>query len=80
MSGGVDSSVTAILLKEGNYEVYGITMKLWDYSQPNKLVNEKEIEKTKILAKKYSIPLKIVNIKEKFKTSVVDYFTNGYLE
>ena len=80
MSGGVDSSVTAILLKEGNYEVYGITMKLWDYSQPNKLVNEKEIEKTKILAKKYSIPLKIVNIKEKFKTKVVNYFTNGYLE
>ena len=35
MSGGVDSAVSAILLQEQGYEVYGITLKLWEDSQKN---------------------------------------------
>jgi len=80
MSGGVDSSVTAILLKEQGYEVYGVTMKLWDFTQQDKLINAEEIEKTKQLAATYGIPLKIVDVKEAFKLKVVDYFVRGYWE
>jgi tRNA-specific 2-thiouridylase len=79
MSGGVDSSVAAILLKEKGYIVHGITMKIWDFTQPNKILNEAEIERTKKLAQHYNIPLKIVDVKEQFQQKVVNYFVENYL-
>lgn len=78
MSGGVDSSVAAILLKEQGYEVVGITMNLWN----NKEAGEEEIASSTFDAKKVcevlNIEHHIVNFEEDFKDKVINYFCNCY--
>lgn len=75
MSGGVDSSVTAYLLKEEGYEVIGCTLEMWrDYPE----VCEDGLEAAKI-CKNLSIDHEIINYKNEFECSVVDNFVNEYL-
>ena len=78
MSGGVDSSAAALLLQQQGYEVFGITMKLWRFAQPDKCLNENDIEKAQHLADTLNIPLQIVDIKNDFKENVIDYFVDAY--
>lgn len=72
MSGGVDSSVAAYLLKEEGYDVVGVTMSLYSNS-------EKQIEDAKKVCEKLGIEHHIVNYKEKFKSEVIDNFITNYI-
>lgn len=84
MSGGVDSSTTAAILKDRGYEVYGVTMKLFDFMEfygnqagsiKSKLSN---IEDAKNVAESLNIPHFVVNLEEDFKNEVVNYFSDKY--
>lgn len=75
MSGGVDSSVAAVLLKEAGYEVVGVTMNLWDKaSTAPDAVND-----AKIVCDKLNIEYHVVNFSDVFKDKVIDYFANEYI-
>lgn len=88
MSGGVDSSVTAAMLREAGYDVVGITMKTWDYatSGPRK-PGQKEVgccslesmNDARAVAIKMDFPHFIVDIREEFGDWVVERFTSEYL-
>ncbi|MFO0780399.1 MAG: tRNA 2-thiouridine(34) synthase MnmA [Candidatus Gracilibacteria bacterium] len=89
MSGGVDSSVTACLLKEQGYDVVGIHLKFWTdptvfdddetmkFPQ-NKCCTLEGLTKTRQLAAKIGIPFYVLNFEEAFKTDVVDFFVEEY--
>lgn len=76
MSGGVDSSVAAYLLKKQGYNVIGVTMELWQ--EKNSGVSS-GTEDARRVASDLGIPFYVVDFKEQFKKDVVDYFTNSYL-
>jgi len=73
MSGGVDSGVTAALLKKQGFEVTGIFMKLFDSSVFKD--SEKRARKT---AKMLGIPIFVLDLRKEFKRRVFDYFLNEY--
>jgi len=89
MSGGVDSSVAAALLKEQGHEVIGVTMQLWDYSKnetscdPNSkfdtCCSHDDVADAREVAQKIGIPFYVMDYQDDFKTNVVDYFTSEYL-
>ncbi len=84
MSGGVDSSVAAFLLKEQGYEVIGISMNLWDYSEGIEAgfggcCSLEDIHDAKKVAWSIDIPHYSVNFREEFKKEVVDYFIREYI-
>ncbi|MDY0097425.1 MAG: tRNA 2-thiouridine(34) synthase MnmA [Candidatus Dojkabacteria bacterium] len=76
MSGGVDSSVSAYILKQQGYEVIGCTMKLWFDENHNKYVSN--IEDAKRVANTLDIPFHIFDMQEDFKKYVVNYFISEY--
>lgn len=83
MSGGVDSSVTAAILKEKGYEVIGGTMEVFpDYEQPSMeeggCCSLSDIEDAKRVASRLGIPHYTFNLKEPFQKEVIDDFINEY--
>lgn len=82
MSGGVDSSVSAILLKEKGYEVIGATMELWqeelESSSEKTCCSYTAINDAKRVCDMLDIPHYVLNCKEEFKKHVVDDFINCY--
>ncbi len=76
MSGGVDSSVSAYILKQQGYEVLGCTMKLWFDENHNKYVSN--IEDAKRVANTLDIPFHIFDMQDDFKKYVVNYFISEY--
>jgi tRNA-specific 2-thiouridylase len=87
MSGGVDSSVAAALLKEEGYEVIGVTMKIWDGGTISKEGahhacygpgEEEDIKDAQKVAQTLGIPFYIFDLKQEYKTFVLDYFSNEY--
>lgn len=85
MSGGVDSSVAAYLLKEQGYEVIGVTMQIW---QDDEEFIEKKggccslsaVADARRVANKIGIPFYVMNFKDAFKRNVIDYFVDEYME
>ena len=85
MSGGVDSSVAAALLKEQGYDVIGIFMKLWaekvdrtDLVRENICCSVEASIAARAVCEKLEIPFYVVNFEKEFKKSVVDYYINEY--
>ncbi len=81
MSGGVDSSVAAALLKEQGYDVIGMMMRLW--SEPgkedsNRCCTPDSMGQARRVAAKLDIPFYVVDAKEVFRNTVVEYFLAGY--
>lgn len=85
MSGGVDSSVAAYLLKEQGYEVIGVTMQIWQDTE--RLVQEENggccglsaVDDARRVAADLNIPYYVMNFKNEFKEHVIDYFVEEYL-
>ena len=77
MSGGVDSSVSAILLKEAGYEVIGYTMILWEGNEKITEQN-KSIEDAKKICEKLQIPHYVFDYKKEFKCNVINNFIKEY--
>ena len=81
MSGGVDSSVTAALLKNAGFEVIGVTMKLHSSKISNKTktcCSGLDIADARNVSKKLGIKHYIINLEERFKNSVIKDFVNSY--
>lgn len=78
MSGGVDSSVTAYLLKKQGFNVVGVHFNLWKDEHMDEKAREDNHSHLKKIAEKLEIPLQIVDFKDSFKEKVVDYFISGY--
>ena len=83
MSGGVDSSVAAWLLKEQGYDVIGVTMQIWQDEDTE--IQEAEggccglsaVDDARRVAMELGIPYYVMNFKEEFKCRVMDYFCPG---
>ena len=84
MSGGVDSSTVAALMKKEGYEVIGITLKLYDdtkqVSQSKQCCAGQDIMDAKRVAGKLDIEHKILYYQNKFKNSVTNNFVDSYLK
>lgn len=78
MSGGVDSSVAAYLLKEQGYDLVGLTMKVWDYTN-KKWRNEKSIIDAQNIADELQFPLHVIDIEDKFNDIVISNFIDEYI-
>jgi tRNA-uridine 2-sulfurtransferase len=79
MSGGVDSSVAAKLLKEKGYLVTGVFLRFWqDKNQENKASSKQALKEVKKVAKEIGLKLLVFNWQKEFKRNVVDYFLNEY--
>ena len=86
MSGGVDSSVAAYLLKEQGYEVMGVTMQIWQDEE--EFVQEENggccglsaVDDARRVAATLEIPYYVMNFKREFKENVMDYFVAEYLK
>lgn len=82
MSGGVDSSVAAYLLKEQGYEVIGVTMQVWQQEQAAKdggCCGLEAVEDARRVAETLGIPYYVMNFRRDFKEKVIDYFTAEYM-
>lgn len=84
MSGGVDSSVTAYLLKEQGYDVIGITMQIWQ-SEDQAAIEENggccglsAVEDARRVAAQIGIPHYVVNFRDIFRRTVIDNFVSEY--
>ncbi|MCI8403580.1 MAG: tRNA 2-thiouridine(34) synthase MnmA [Clostridia bacterium] len=84
MSGGVDSSVAAALLKEQGYHVIGATMRLWTYQDNDSAAHEgccaeSAVEDARRVCDKLGIDFYVMNFKDMFRDKVVDYFVDEYI-
>ncbi len=80
MSGGVDSSVAAYLLKKQGYEVIGVTMRLWQNEGKESSAGVSAVEDAGSVASKIGIPYYVLDFKKEFKKYVVDYFIEDYIK
>lgn len=82
MSGGVDSSVVAGLLKRDGYDVVGVTMQIWQESQRDPrhagCCSLGAVEDARRVAARLDIPHYVVNFKDQFRKAVIDEFIEEY--
>jgi tRNA-specific 2-thiouridylase len=85
MSGGIDSSVAAVLLHEQGYDLVGITMKTWDYASSGGSKKETgccsldSINDAREVAVRLGFPHYVLDIREEFGETVIDNFVEEYL-
>lgn len=85
MSGGVDSSVAAYLLKKEGYDVIGVTMQIWQ--EEEQLIQEENggccglsaVDDARRVSNSIGIPYYVMNFKAPFREKVIDYFVEEYL-
>ena len=84
MSGGVDSSVAAYLLKEQGYRVIGVTMQIWQDEEQAAMEENggccglSAVDDARRVAARLEIPYYVMNFKREFKEQVIDYFVEEY--
>lgn len=84
MSGGVDSSVAALLLKEAGYEVVGVTMRLYSVAQKDLPPNYKgccsldDVEDARRVCEHLKVPHYVLDVQREFQQHVIDYFLQEY--
>ncbi len=81
MSGGVDSSVAAALLKQQGYEVTGMMLRLWSEpgkEEANRCCTPDAMAQARRVAGILDIPFYVIDAKDVFKETVVQYFLDGY--
>lgn len=84
MSGGVDSSVAAYLLKEQGYDVIGVTMQIWqdedvfEQAQEGGCCGLSAVDDARRVAQVLGIPYYVMNFKADFRRDVIDYFIREY--
>jgi len=80
MSGGVDSSVAALLLQKQGYEVLGLTYITWqDYNTTNTTIVNKTVDEAMRVAKLLGIEHFVLDIRQEFKDSIIKYFSDEYV-
>ena len=86
MSGGVDSSVAAYLLKEQGYDVIGVTMQIWQeedvctVEENGGCCGLSAVEDARRVAAALGIPYYVMNFREEFQKNVIDYFADSYVK
>lgn len=84
LSGGVDSSVAAALVKRRGYDVVGITMQIWQESQTDPrhagCCSLGAVEDARRVARLLDIPHYVVNLREEFRETVIDTFVDEYAQ
>ena len=83
MSGGVDSSVAAVMLKKEGYNVIGVTLQLYNQSNLNSsksCCSGKDIEDAKKVAQQYEFPHINRDYQDKFFSGVIDSFNEKYAD
>lgn len=84
MSGGVDSSVAAYLLKKQGYDVIGVTMQIWQEESAQQQQDNggccglTAVDDARRVAAQLDIPYYVMNFRNEFKTNVIDYFAEEY--
>ena len=84
MSGGVDSSVAALLLQQQGYEVVGVTMKLYSHGEVDLPANYRgcctvdDAEDARMVCRRLGIPHYVLNLQREFQAFVIDYFSSEY--
>ena len=84
MSGGVDSSVAALLLQRQGYDVVGVTMKLYSLDQADLpdyyrgCCTVDDVEDARIVCNRLGIPHYVLNVQREFQDHVIDYFCSEY--
>ena len=85
MSGGVDSSVAAYLLKQQGYDVIGVTMQIWQEEDACTVEEQggccglSAVEDARRVAGQIGIPYYVMNFRREFQENVIDYFVDEYL-
>lgn len=86
MSGGVDSSVAACLLKSQGYEVIGVTMQIWQDEETERQSENggccglSAVDDARRVAQALDIPYYVMNFKAEFQSAVIDYFVTEYIQ
>lgn len=87
MSGGVDSSVAALLLTEQGYEVHGVTLQVWEHEDETVAVSKRWEERgcckvglARFVAQRLKIPFEVIDTRKPFQQGVIDDFVAGYAE
>lgn len=79
LSGGVDSAVSAALLKKQGFDVFGVYFRFFNPAlREGRGRSDGSLKKAKLVAEKLNIPLEIVDARKEFKRKIIDYFVNSY--
>jgi tRNA-specific 2-thiouridylase len=82
MSGGVDSSAAAALLAEGGHEVVGVSLRVFDYSDPARgrsCCAPDDVDDARAAARMLGVPFFVANVEEPFRAAVIDPFVDDYV-